>query len=367
MPEKIAVPVSLVRGGTSKGVFINAADLPEDITLRDQYLLAIMGSPDPRQIDGLGGAHSLTTKMGIISKSENDESEITFLFAQLQPNSDLVDTEPNCGNMLAAVVPFALETKMIEPKGETTTVRVLTQNTGMLSDITVETPNGEVRYDGDARIDGVPGTASPVYIKFLDIAGSLCGSLLPTGSIKDTFTLSNGKTVEVTCIDNGMPMVLMTAEDFGVTGYESVADYNANTELKAVINQLRLEAAEKMGLGDVSKKNYPKMCLLAPAINGGAIHTRCYIPHVCHDAIGVLAAVTVATACEYPGSVAYPLAKREEGNPVLSIEHPTGEFSVSLDIEEEQGAFVVKGASLLRTARILMTGDAYVSPRKVNG
>lgn len=367
MAEKIAVPVSLVRGGTSKGVFINAADLPEDITLRDQYLLAIMGSPDPRQIDGLGGAHSLTSKAGIISKSTNDDSEITFLFAQLQPNSDLVDTEPNCGNMLAAVVPFALETKMIEPKGDVTTVRVLTQNTGMLSDITVETPNGEVRYDGDARIDGVPGTASPIYIKFLDIAGSLCGSLLPTGSIKDTFTLSNGKTVEVTCIDNGMPMVLMTAENFGVTGYESVADYNANTELKAIINQLRLEAAEKMGLGDVSQKNYPKMCLLAPAINGGAVHTRCYIPHVCHDAIGVLAAVTVATACEYPGSVAYPLAKREKGNPVLSIEHPTGEFSVSLDIEEEEGAFVVKGASLLRTARLLMSGDAYVSPRKVNG
>ena len=368
MSEKIVVPVSLVRGGTSKGVFIDTKELPEDVQLRDKYLLAIMGSPDPRQIDGLGGAHSLTSKVGIISKSTDEHSELTFLFAQLQPNSDVVDTEPNCGNMLAAVVPFAIENKLIEPKGDITTVRVLTANTGMLSDITVETPKGEVRYDGDARIDGVPGTASPIYIKFLDIAGSLCGSLLPTGSAKDTFTLSNGKTVDVTCIDNGMPMVLMNAQDFGVTGYESVADYNANTELKAEINRLRLEAAIQMGLGDVSQKNYPKMCLLAPAIDGGAIHTRCYIPHMCHDAIGVLAAVTVATACVHPESIAHPLATlKNHGGDVFSIEHPTGEFSVSLDVEEDAGSFVVKGASLLRTARVLMKGEAYVSPKKING
>lgn len=365
MSEKIAVPVSLVRGGTSKGVFIEAKALPEDIQLRDQYLLAIMGSPDPRQIDGLGGAHSLTSKAGIISKSNDGKSELTFLFAQLQPKSDVVDTEPNCGNMLAAVVPFAIENGLITAKGETTTVRVLTQNTGMLSDITVETPNGEVRYDGTASIDGVPGTASPIYIKFLDIAGSMCGSLLPTGSAKDQFTLSNGKPIEVTCIDNGMPMVLMNAKDFGVTGYDAVSEYNENTALKAEINQLRLNAAMKMGLGDVSQKNYPKMCLLAPAINGGAIHTRCYIPHVCHDAIGVLAAVTVATACVYPESIAYPLTMQPNKNDkdlVLSIEHPTGEFSVSLDIEND----AVKGASLLRTARILMKGEAYVSPNKIN-
>lgn len=365
MSEKITVPVSLVRGGTSKGVFIDEKSLPADVQLRDKYLLAIMGSPDPRQIDGLGGAHSLTSKAGIISKSMDDQSELTFLFAQLQPKSDVVDTEPNCGNMLAAVVPFAIENGLIKAKGETTTIRVLTKNTGMLSDITVETPNGEVRYDGNASIDGVPGTASPIYIKFLDIAGSMCGSLLPTGSARDTFTLSNGKQVEVTCIDNGMPMVLMNAQDFGMTGYEAVSEYNENTALKAEINQLRLDAAIKMGLGDVSQKNYPKMCLLAPAMNDGAIHTRCYIPHMCHDAIGVLAAVTVATACVDPKSIAYPLTTQPNKNDqdlVLSIEHPTGEFSVSLDLEND----VVKGASLLRTARVLMKGEAYISPQKIS-
>lgn len=362
--QRIAIPVCIMRGGTSKGVLIKEKDLPEDTTLRDQYLLAIMGSPDLRQIDGLGGAHSLTTKVGIISESTDDLSDITFLFAQLQPNSRVVDIAPNCGNMLASVVPFAIETGMISPKTDTTVVRVLTKNTGMISEITVETPNGKVNYDGDSRIDGVPGTSAPIYIKFLETEGSLCGSLFPTGNKHDLLMLSNGREIAATCIDNGMPMVLFSAADFGVTGYESVEDYNNNIGLKAEINQLRIAAGEKMGLGDVTSKNYPKMCLLSPAINGGTLHTRCYIPHVCHDAIGVLAAVTVATACIYPESVAFPFINQDKSasNTLTSIEHPTGEFSVSLEIDEQAGELKVLGASLLRTARLIMRGETYISP-----
>lgn len=367
MSQRIAIPVCIMRGGTSKGVLINAKYLPEDIALRDQYLLAIMGSPDLRQIDGLGGAHSLTTKVGIISESTDDQSEITFLFAQLQPNSSVVDTAPNCGNMLAAVVPFAIETGMITANADTTMVRVLTQNSGMISEITVETPNGIVNYEGESRIDGVPGTSAPIYIKFLDTEGSLCGSLFPTGNKRDLLMRSNGMQIEATCIDNGMPMVLFSATDFGVTGYESPSDYNSNMILKAEINELRIIAGEKMGLGDVTNKNYPKMCLLAPAINGGTLHTRCYIPHVCHEAIGVLAAVTVGTACIYPESVAAPFVSQVSTGEeqIMSIEHPTGEFSVALDIEEQDGELKVQGASLLRTARLIMQGETYISPKKL--
>lgn len=353
--------------GTSKGVFVQAQDLPLERGLRDQYLLAMMGSPDPRQIDGLGGAHSLTSKVGIVSKSEEFTSDITFLFAQLQPDSSLVDTEPNCGNMLAAVVPFALEMGMLTTNSDKSTFRVLTKNTGMISEITVETPDGVINYEGESKIDGVPGSSAPIYIKFLETEGSLCGSLFPTGRQQDTFLIDQDREIRVTCIDNGMPMVLISAIDFGLTGYESVAEYNDNTALKHEINQLRVLAGREMGLGDVTDKNYPKMCLIAPAIQGGAIHTRCYIPHTCHEAIGVLAAVTVATACIYPNSVAYSLATlpSTESSTILSIEHPSGEFSVALEIETTTEGLKVIGASLLRTARLLMKGDVYLSPSKI--
>lgn len=370
MSHRISIPVCIMRGGTSKGVLVHAKDLPADESLRDQYLLAMMGSPDARQIDGLGGAHALTTKIGIISESTDGQSDVTFLFVQLQPNSSVVDTTPNCGNMLAAVVPFAVETGMITADSETTTVRVLTQNTGMISEITVETPNGVMNYEGNSSIDGVPGTSAPIYIKFLDTEGSLCGRLFPTGNRQDFFSLTDGQEAAATCIDNGMPMVLLSAADFGVTGYESSDTYNKNELLKSEINHLRIMAGQKMGLGDVSEKNYPKMCLLAPAIAGGTVHTRCYIPHVCHEAIGVLAAVTVATACIYPGTIAYPMANQDRSlqgeSSLKSIEHPTGEFSVALDITEHENELKVLGASLLRTARLIMKGDTYISLKKSN-
>lgn len=363
MSKQVAIPCCLMRGGTSKGPFFNRADLPQNVMLRDRVLLAAIGSPDKRQIDGLGGAHPLTSKAGIVSLSDQDGVDLTFLFAQLQPEKDTVDTTPNCGNMLAAVVPFALETGLIKARGDTTTVRVLTENTGMLSDITVATPNGQITYEGHAHIDGVPGAAAPIQINFLDIAGSVCGSLLPTGQAIDEFTLEGLGAIPVTCIDNGMPMVLFRARDVGCTGYESVAELDANTTLKQKVEALRLQAARKMGLGDVTDKNYPKMCLLAPPSGEGAIHTRCFIPHTCHDAIGVLAAVTVATACVLPESVAHSLAKLSmRETPVLSIEHPSGEFSVALSLTQEAGRVTVLGAALLRTARLIMKGEVMVDP-----
>jgi len=366
-----AIPCLFMRGGTSRGPFFDEADLPADIPTRDRVLLAVMGSPDKRQIDGLGGAHPLTSKVGIIRRSQSKGVDVDFLFAQLQPDKDTVDTTPNCGNMLAAVVPFALETGMIKPRGETTTVRVLTRNTGMQCDITVQTPGGHVEYEGDARIDGAPGTSAPIMINFLDTAGSVCSGLLPTGNVRDTLHVEGAGfapfDLEVTCIDNGMPLVMFRAADVGRTGYESVAQLNADTELKTRVEALRIAAGQRMGLGDVTAKNYPKMTLIAPPRHGGSLTTRSFIPHVCHDAIGVLAAVTVGSACVLKGSITEGLAVVPAGAvKKISVEHPTGEFSVELELDPKNPQNVIR-AALLRTARLLMRGEVLVPSRVWDG
>jgi 4-oxalomesaconate tautomerase len=349
------IPCHFMRGGTSRGPFFLESDLPADLGLRDKVLLAVMGSPHSRQIDGLGGGHPLTSKVGIVRPGTRPGVDLDFLFAQLQPDKDSVDTTPNCGNMLAAVVPFALERGIVKAQGDTTTLRVLTLNTDMQCDITVRTPNGRVEYAGDARIDGVPGTAAPIAINFLDTAGSVCSGLLPTGRVRDSID-----GLDVTCIDNGMPMVLFKAADMDRTGAESVEAMNADTALKARIEALRLKAGLLMGLGDVGPKNYPKMCLIAPPIAGGVVATRCFIPHVCHDAIGVLAAVTVATACVLDGSVTDGIALVPAGAvKTIAVEHPTGEFSVELELDPIDRQKVLR-AALLRTARLLMKGEVMV-------
>lgn len=366
------IPCLFMRGGTSKGPFFNEADLPADQPTRDRVLLSVMGSPDKRQIDGMGGAHPLTSKVAIVRKSTTPGVDLDFLFAQLQPDKDTVDTTPNCGNMLAGVVPFAIETGLVQAQGDTSTFRVLTLNTDMQCDVTVQTPMGPqgrmVEYEGDARIDGAPGSAAPITINFLDTAGSVCAGLLPTGQVKDrvkvTPTAALGGfepfEIDVTCIDNGMPLVIFKASDMGRTGYESVAEMNADTELKTRIEALRLQVSHLMGLGDVTTKNYPKMTLIAPPRSGGSLSTRSFIPHVCHDAIGVLAAVTVGTACVLQGSVTQGIAVMPEGDhQTVSVEHPTGEFSVALALDPANPQNVTR-AALLRTARVLMRGEVMV-------
>jgi len=366
-PERdlTAIPCILMRGGTSRGPFFLESELPAAPALRDRVLLAAMGSPDRRQIDGLGGAHPLTSKVGIVRRSTTPGVDLDFLFAQLQPDQDTVDVTPNCGNMLAAVLPFALERGLLPLQDGSTTARVLTLNTGMQCDITVPTPGGRLQYTGEARIDGVPGTAAPISINFLDTAGSVCPSLLPSGRVLDRVRVEGDGfeafDIDATLIDNGMPMVLVRAADLGATGYEPVAEMNADTALKAKLEALRLSVGPLMGLGDVKAKNYPKMCLVASPQDGGAIATRCFIPHVCHEAIGVLAAVTVATACVLEGSVTQGIARVAPGlAPTVSVEHPTGEFSVELGLDPNNPQQVVR-AALLRTARPIMRGEVYIS------
>jgi len=373
MTSQTAIPCLLMRGGTSKGPFFNAADLPADTATRDKVLLAALGSPDKRQIDGLGGAHPLTSKVGIVRKSTTPGVDIDFLFAQLQPDKDTVDTSPNCGNMLAAAVPFALETGLLTAQGDISTFRVLTLNTNMAADITVHTPlqtdgSRAVEYEGSARIDGAPGSSAPITINFLDTAGSVCSGLLPTGQVRDRVSVAGEGfapfEIDVTCIDNGMPLVMFKASDMGRTGYETATELNADTDLKTRLEALRLKTGQLMGLGDVTKKTYPKMTLIAPPRDGGSLTTRSFIPHVCHDAIGVLAAVTVGTACVLDGSVAQGVAVMPAGNPkTISVEHPTGEFSVELGLDPANPQNVTR-AALLRTARLLMRGEVMV-PRSL--
>ena len=350
-----AIPCLFMRGGTSRGPFFVDSDLPEDAALRDRVLLAAMGSPDARQIDGLGGADPLTSKIGIVSRSARAGVDLDFLFAQVLIDEARVDTTPNCGNMLAAAGPFALERGLLPARGAETTFRILTRNTGMLSDVVLQTPDGHITYEGSARIDGVPASSAPIRINFLETAGSVCGQLLPTGRVVDTFD-----GIRVTCIDNGMPVVVIRAADLGRTGYESRDALNADADLKARIESIRLQAGRAMNLGDVTKKVVPKMSLIAPPRAGGALCSRTFIPHDCHAAVGVLGAVTLATAGVLAGSVAEGVAQLPTGTvKAISVEHPTGEFTVELELDPENPQSVLR-AALLRTARLIMRGEVMI-------
>ncbi len=353
-----AIPTLVMRGGTSKGLYFHASDLPSEKDVRDKVLLAAFGSPDTRQIDGMGGAHPLTSKVAVIKKSERKGIDVDYLFLQVWPDRAEVSDQQNCGNILAGVAPFSIETGLVKASAETTSVRIWMENTESIATAHVQTPGGKVNYQGEARIDGVPGTHAPIDIDFEDVAGSSCGALLPTGNVVDVI---NG--IEVTCIDNGMPVVCLKASDFGLTGQETPAEIEANVKAKSEIEAIRLAVGELMNLGDVTKKTVPKMSLLSAPINGGAISTRTLIPVRVHDSIGVLGAVSVATACLIPGTVANKLAKvksADYGLTSIDVEHPTGFFTVQMDIAVNGADVKIKKSALLRTARLLMRGEVYV-------
>lgn len=352
-----AIEATLMRGGSSKGLYFSKNVLPLDQAMRDKVLLACMGSPDIRQIDGLGGAHPLTSKVAIISPSTRPDADIDYLFLQVFVDRAEVSDSQNCGNILAGVGPWAIENGLVKPRNEKTPVRIHMLNTNSIAIAQVSTPGGFVEYEGGARIDGVPGTSAPIFIEFLDIAGSACGHLLPTGNKIDKID-----GVLVTCIDNGMPVVLLNAADFGKTGMETPAALEADEELKKRLEALRLILGPLMNLGDVSKKTVPKMTLISPPRQGGTINTRSFIPHRVHEAIGVLGAISVATGCALEGSIAKTIACIPSGqkNMELTIEHPTGFFGVNMSVDGADNDFVVERASLVRTARKLMKGDLYI-------
>ncbi len=369
-----AVPYMQLRGGSSKGLFFKADDLPAEEADRNRYLLLAMEGTtegDPRQIDGLGGATSLTSKVAIISKSALPEAgcrpaDLDYLFVQVVVGKGKVSTTQTCGNILAGVLPFAIESGMIEATHPVTSAKINIVNTGGICEVVVQTPNGQIETQGNAKVDGVPGTSAPIICNYLETVGSTCGALLPTGRAIDVID-----GIEATCIDNGMPIVIMQAGDFGLVGNETKEILEANEPLRKKIEAIRLKAGYLMNLGDVKDQTIPKMCLVSPPENGGVVNTRMFIPHAVHEAIGVLAAVSVATACVIPNSVISNeggvMSKKEflHLSPIihhssLSIEHPSGEFTVSLDYEFLDNQIHIHKSGVIRTARLLSKGEVYI-------
>ncbi|CAG1006643.1 4-oxalomesaconate tautomerase [Rhizobiaceae bacterium] len=347
------IPCLWMRGGTSKGAYFLARDLPADRASRDELLLRIMGSPDPGQIDGIGGADPLKSKVAVLSPSSRPDADVDYLFLQVFVDKPLVTDAQGCGNILAGVGPAAIERGLVAATGEVTPVRIHMVNTGEVAIAQIATPGGRVTYRGNARIDGVPGTHAPVPLIFQNIAGSMCGALLPSGKAADRID-----DVDCTLIDNGMPCVIMRASDFGIAGTETREELEANEALRARIEAIRLRAGPMMNLGDVAEKSVPKMTLVSPPLAGGAINTRSFIPHRCHASIGVFAAVSVATACTLAGTPAGEIA-RIPADGRFRIEHPTGAAEV---LVQRDGAGAVTGAGILRTARKLMDGLVFPAP-----
>jgi len=340
-----------MRGGTSKGGYFLADDLPADTAARDALLLRVMGSPDARQIDGMGGANPLTSKVAVVKRSERPGVDVDYLFLQVFVDKPIVTDAQNCGNILAGIGPFAIERGLVAAVDGETQVSIFMENTGQVATVRIATPGGHVTYAGAVRIDGVPGTSAPVPISFADTAGSSCGALLPTGNAVDRID-----GVECTLIDNGMPCVVMLASDMGIAGTETPDELQANATLRGKLEAIRLKAGPLMNLGDVAQKSVPKMTMVSPARAGGALSTRTFIPHTCHDAIGVLGAVSVATACLLPDGPAARIATIPAGDEKsISVEHPTGEMTVIVTVRD--GA--VTDAAVLRTARKLFDGQVF--------
>ncbi|WP_328648705.1 4-oxalomesaconate tautomerase [Amycolatopsis sp. NBC_00348] len=341
----------LMRGGTSKGAYFLADDLPADPRERDDLLLRIMGSPDPRQIDGLGGAQPVTSKVAIVAPPGGPDRDVDYLFLQLGVGDATVSDRQTCGNLLAGVGQFAVERGLVPAGGERTTVRVLLVNTGSIAVSTFATPGGEVGYAGSLAISGVPGTAAPVELDFTETEGSVCGSLLPTGRIRD-----NVGGLEVSCVDNGMPVVVARATDFGITGYEPVEEL---TGLADRIDALRVEAGKLMGLGDVRGSSVPKTTLVAAPRDGGAIATRTFIPVRPHPAIGVLGGVSVVTALLLDGAVGHELLVRPPAGEPIEIEHASGTLGVGIEFDTTATPPRVARSTVFRTARKLFDGNVF--------
>ena len=352
-PAVEGIPCLWMRGGTSKGAYFLASDLPSEREEIDKLLLRIMGSPDPRQIDGIGGADPLTSKVAILSPSKRDDADVDYLFLQVFVDQALVSDTQGCGNILAGVGPAAIERGLIAPAGETTSVRIHMLNTGEIAVTEVQTPGGRVSYAGQASIDGVPGTHAAVPLMFANLAGSMCGALLPTGRSVDSID-----GIDCTLIDNGMPCVIMRASDFGLTGAETREALDADSMLKARLESIRFKAGPLMNLGDIVEKSVPKMMLVSPPVAGGTVNTRSFIPHRCHATIGVFAAISVATACTLEGSPAGSVATLPDSDTFV-IEHPTGAADVL--IKRDGGGKVVR-AGTLRTARKLFDGRVFPAP-----
>ncbi len=354
------IPYLFLRGGSSRGPYFNRADLPEDRETLSEVLMAVVGAGHPYNIDGLGGGTAVTTKVAMLSRSQEPDVDVDYFFAQVAVAERRVDYKPTCGNILVGVGPAALEMGLVAPRGEVTPVRIRAVNTGALVEALVQTPGGRVRYDGDVAIDGVPGTAAPVGVNFLDVVGTSCGALLPTGKLRDVID-----GIEVTCMDVAMPMMIARAADFGLTGYETPEELDANRDFYARMEPMRVEAGRRMGLGDVSASVTPKVGLLARPRDGGTVSARYFMPRNCHPTMAVTGSQCIASCTLTPGgTVADGLAVPAKGSPALVlIEHPAGKIDVTVTYDSGPDGFQLRSAGLVRTARLIARGEVMVPSR----
>jgi len=354
--KQTAIPFLFMRGGTSRGPYFNRADLPEDRETLAEVLIAAVGAGHPQNIDGVGGGVAVTTKVAMLSKSKDDWADVDYFFAQVAVDKREVDFKPTCGNILGGVGPAAIEMGLVSATGSETRVKILSTNTGARVEAVIQTENGLPRYDGDAAIDGVPGTGAPIKLGFMDVVGTATGALHATGNPRDVID-----GVEVTCIDVAMPVVIAKASDFGMTGYETVAELDANKDFYARMEPIRIKAGEAMGFKDVAKSVVPKFALLAPPRNGGHVTARYFMPWSCHPTMAVTGAQCIASCLLAPGTVAEDLglAKPASGETVV-IEHPSGAIDVLAEYEVGDKGFDLRSAGLLRTARKLAQGDLFV-------
>ncbi|MBT51865.1 MAG: 4-oxalomesaconate tautomerase [Mameliella sp.] len=353
-----AIPFLFLRGGTSRGPYFRRADLPEDLDTLAEVLIAVVGSGHPLNIDGIGGGAAVTTKVAMLSTSDDDWADVDYFFAQVSVEDRLVDFKPTCGNILSGVGPAAIEMGLIQPEGDETEVKIRAVNTGARVVARMQTPGGELTYEGDAAIAGVPGTAAPIALNFMGVVGSSTGAFLPTGNLRDEID-----GVEVTCMDVAMPIVIARATDFGLTGYESAAELDANTDFFARFEAIRIEAGKRMGMGDVTKSVTPKFGILAPARDGGTIATRYFMPWNTHPSMAVTGSQCLASCALTPGTVADGLLNRPNECPAnVVLEHPSGTIEVLVDYDNRDG-FELKSAGLLRTARKLAEGRVFIPSR----
>lgn len=351
-----AIPFLFMRGGTSRGPYINRADLPDDLETLAEVLIAIVGSGHPLNIDGIGGGAAVTTKVAMLSASEDDWADVDYFFAQVSVEDRLVDFKPTCGNILSGVGPAAIEMGLAPAQEGETPVNIRAVNTGAKVAARVQTPGGTVSYEGAEQIDGVPGTAAPVALQFMETVGGVTGAFLPTGNLIDTID-----GIDVTCMDVAMPIVIARADSFGLTGYESAAELDDNATFYSRMQAIRLEAGKRMGMGDVSQSVTPKFGLLAPARDGGTIATRYFMPWKCHPTMAVTGAQCLASCVLTPGSVADGMAARPNETPAtITLEHASGQIDVVVDYDLGETGFAVKSAGLVRTARKLAAGSVFV-------
>lgn len=356
--KQTEIPFIFMRGGTSRGAYFNRAALPQDLDQLKDVLIAIVGSGHPLNIDGIGGGAAVTTKIAMLSKSTDDWADVDFFFAQVSVEDRLVDFKPTCGNILTGVGPAAIEMGLVAASTDITQIKIRAVNTGARVRASLETPDGEVAYDGETSIDGVPGTAAPISLEFMNVSGSSTGAFLPTGNLTD---MVNGITV--TCMDVAMPMVIARADAFGLTGYETRDVLDKNSDFLARMEAIRIKAGVMMGMGDVSSSVVPKFALLAPATNGGTIAARYFMPWQCHPTMAVTGAQCLAACTLAPGTVAQGLADISAKSPTdVTLEHPAGKFDVRLEYEVING-FKVISAGVQRTARKLAQGSVFVPAR----